>query len=84
MNVEVEVRDVLGKVLQLGDRTQTLHSDSRLLGALPELDSMAVVAVITQLEEHFGVVFDDDEISANTFTTLGNLVELIRSKQQQS
>src|SRR5215831_21105075 len=47
MNVEVEVRDVLGKVLQLGDRTQTLHSDSRLLGALPELDSMAVVAVIT-------------------------------------
>ena len=80
MNFEAEVRTVLGKVLQLGDRAQALKSDSQLLGALPELDSMAVVAVVTALEEHFGVVFDDDEISADTFGTLGTLVELIESK----
>ena len=80
MNVEEEVRAVIGSVLQLGNRSANLHSDSRLLGALPELDSMAVVAVVTALEERFGVVFDDDEISADAFQTLGTVVELVQRK----
>lgn len=81
MNLEADVRAVLGTVLQLGDRANGLNRDSRLLGSLPELDSMAVVAVVTALEERFGVVFDDDEISADTFSTLGSLVELIENKR---
>ena len=80
MNLEADVRTVLGQVLQLGDRAKELRPDSRLLGSLPELDSMAVVAVVTALEERFGVVFDDDEISADTFSTLGSLIDLIKSK----
>jgi acyl carrier protein len=80
MNVVDDVRGVLRTVLQLGDRANSLTADSRLLGALPELDSMAVVAVVTALEERFGVVFDDDEISADTFSTVGSLVDLIKSK----
>jgi len=80
MNLEADVRAVLGRVLQLGERANNLNANSPLLGALPELDSMAVVAVVTALEEHFGVVFDDDEISADTFSTLGALVDLIKTK----
>jgi acyl carrier protein len=57
-----------------------LDGRSPLLGALPELDSMAVVHVLTAIEEHFGIVISDDEISAEAFSTLGALAEFVESK----
>lgn len=75
-----EVRDILSDVLSLGDRRSSLNVDSGLLGSIPELDSMAVVNIITALEEHFGFVVDDDEISAKTFETLGSLTHFVEQK----
>jgi acyl carrier protein len=75
-----EVRDILSDVLSLGERKNSLNADSGLLGSIPELDSMAVVNVITALEEHFGIMVDDDEISAKTFETLGSLTSFIEQK----
>jgi len=75
-----EVRDILSDVLSLGERKNSLNIDSGLLGSIPELDSMAVVNVITALEEHFGIMMDDDEISARTFETLGSLTSFIEQK----
>lgn len=75
-----DVRQILDTVLQLGSRVGVLTEASPLLGAIPELDSMAVVAVITGLEEHFGFVVDDDEISAETFETFGSLVDFVQAK----
>lgn len=80
MSVEAEVRGVLGNVLQLGERAQALVRSSGLLGTLPELDSMAVVGVIGELEAQFGIQFADDEITAESFQTLGALVDLIEQK----
>lgn len=74
------VRNILGDVLALGDRKQTLVADSALLGSIPELDSMAVVNVITALEEYFDFIVDDDEISAQTFETLGSLALFVEQK----
>jgi acyl carrier protein len=54
-----------------------------LLGAIPELDSMAVVNILTSLEEHFGFVVEDDEINADTFSTLGALVKFVDQKLRQ-
>jgi acyl carrier protein len=51
-----------------------------LLGAIPELDSMAVVSLITALEEQFGIAVDDDEIGAATFETLGSLAAFVEQK----
>lgn len=75
-----EVRDILSDVLSLGERKNFLTVNSGLLGSIPELDSMAVVNVITALEEHFGITVDDDEISARTFETLGSLTSFIEQK----
>jgi acyl carrier protein len=75
-----EVRDILSDVLSLGERKSSLNVDSGLLGSIPELDSMAVVNVITALEENFGITVDDDEISARTFETLGSLTSFIEQK----
>jgi acyl carrier protein len=75
-----EVRNILSDVLSLGDRKSQLKADSILLGNIPELDSMAVVNVITALEDHFGITVDDDEISAQTFETLGSLAGFVEQK----
>lgn len=72
-----EVRNILSDVLSLGERKHSLKADSALLGSVPELDSMAVINVITALEEHFGITVDDDEISAATFETLGSLTRFL-------
>lgn len=47
------------------------NDDTPLLGAIPELDSMAVVGILTAVEEELGVTVDDDEISADVFATFG-------------
>jgi acyl carrier protein len=75
-----EVRDILSDVLSLGERKSSLNADSGLLGSIPELDSMAVVNVITALEESFDITVDDDEISARTFETLGSLTSFVEKK----
>ena len=71
---------VLDRCLALGGRARDFGRGTRLLGSLPELDSMAVVGVITGLEEHFGITVNDDEISADTFETVGSLVQFVEHK----
>jgi len=80
MNTFDEVKSVLIQTLQLGNRGARLDAASPLLGAIPELDSMAVVGIITSLEEYFGFSVDDDEISAETFANLGSLVKFVEAK----
>jgi acyl carrier protein len=75
-----EVTNILADVLSLGERKNSLKADSVLLGNIPELDSMAVVNVITALEDHFGIAVDDDEISAQTFETVGTLTDFVEQK----
>jgi acyl carrier protein len=74
-----EVQQVLRETLQLA-ASVPLTVESQLLGGIPELDSMAVVSVMTALEDRFGFVIEDDEISAETFATLGSLVEFVGAK----
>jgi acyl carrier protein len=78
-----EVKNIVADVLSLGDARATLNADSGLLGSIPELDSMAVVNLITALEEHFGITVDDDEIGASTFETLGTLANFVEQKLAQ-
>lgn len=75
-----DVKMVVGGALQLGARTKAMDASTPLLGAIPELDSMAVVNVITALEEHFGISVADDEIGAATFATLGSLSAFVEQK----
>lgn len=76
-----EVKNILADVLSLsGAAKDELTASSALLGSIPELDSMAVVHLITALEEQFGITVDDDEISASTFETLGSLASFVEQK----
>lgn len=78
--VHQEVLRVLDEVLSLGGRTRSFSADTALLGAIPELDSMAVVTLITAFEEQLAVSVDDDEIDGSIFATVGSLVEFVQGK----
>ena len=80
MNVLKEVRRVLDEVLSLGGRSAAFTRETPLMGAIPELDSMAVVTLITTLEAQFGLVVDDDDIDGSTFATVGSLSDFVASK----
>ena len=58
------------------------RADTPLFGAIAELDSHGVILLIAAIEEHFSVSLPDEELSANTFATLGNLVDLISRAQR--
>ena len=81
MDIKNEVLSILDEVLSLKGRTAGFALDTPLLGAIPELDSMAVVALISTLEERFGFMIDDDEIDGAAFASLGTLVDFVRGKQ---
>ena len=75
-----EVLKILDEVLSLKSRVNAMSRESPLLGAIPELDSMAVIAVITTLEERFGFSIDDDELDGDNFATVGALTDFVSAK----
>ena len=80
MDIRSEVVAVLDEVLSLKGRASRFALDTPLLGAIPELDSMAVVALITAIEEHFGFTVEDDEIDGSVFTSMGSLIDFVQGK----
>jgi acyl carrier protein len=77
MTVTPDLLRVLDDALNLQGRALGFDAATPLLGALPELDSMAVLALITGLEAHFGIAFSDDDLNGAVFATVGSLSELV-------
>jgi acyl carrier protein len=81
MSLQNQLVEILTQVLQLAPKAvEQLSADTPLLGAIPEFDSMAVVSIITAMEDRFGFVVDDDEIDASIFETVGSLVAFVETK----
>lgn len=79
MDTRTEVLHVLDEVLSLNGRALAFTRDTPLLGAIPELDSMAVVSLITALEERLGITLPDDELDGSTFASVGSLVDFVEA-----
>ena len=80
LDIKHELLSILDEILSLNGRAASFKEDTPLLGAIPELDSMAVVALITAIEERFGVAMEDDEIDGSIFATVGSLTGFVQSK----
>jgi acyl carrier protein len=80
MDVKREICTLLDEVLSLKGRAMAFDENTPLLGAIPELDSMAVVSLITAMEERYGITVDDDEIDADTFSTVGSLARFVAAR----
>ena len=79
--IEDQLRTLLRDVLSLSqDQVDGFTADTLLFGALPELDSMAVAGLLTEMEDRFGMLIDDDDIDGDTFETFGTLAAFIGTK----
>ena len=75
--VRAVMRDILGlREEQVVDFTV----ETELFGAIPELDSMAVAGLLTELEDRLDIMIDDDEVDGELFETFGNLVAFAEMK----
>ena len=74
------VRAVLVESLDLQQNPQDLLTDTALFGALPELDSLGVLALVGALEDQFDITIEDDEFGAELFETVGSLTEFVEAK----
>lgn len=82
-SVEETVRAVLKDVLALSaERVDGFDAATPLFGALPELDSMAVAGVLTELEDRLGFLIDDDEVDGEMLETFGALTRFAIAKAQ--
>lgn len=78
---EAALRAALQDVLGLDAARVAAFDDATLLfGDLPELDSMAVATLLTDLEDRFDIIIDDDDIDAETFESFGNLSAFLQRK----
>ncbi len=80
MSISADVIKVLINVLQLQGDNASLEEDTPLLGAFPEFDSMAVVSILTALEDKYGFYVDDDEVDGQIFETIGSLTAFVKEK----
>lgn len=71
---------VLREVLALGDDVE-LAPTTGLFGSLPELDSLALVELITALEVEFGFEMDEDDITAENFEDVDCLVHYVEANR---
>ena len=79
-DLEADLRAILHDALQLGDEVQHFNAQTPLLGSLPQLDSMGVLAVLTALDQQLGLHIHDDEIDASLFETFGTLTAFVRAR----
>ena len=80
-DIDAAVRAVLRDVLGLSEeRVAGFRSETPLFGALPELDSMAVAGMLTELEERLGILIEDDEVDGEMLETFGALVRFAAAK----
>ncbi|WP_299646864.1 acyl carrier protein [Sphingomonas bacterium] len=79
--VDAAVRAVLRDVLGLSaERVARFTEATPLFGALPELDSMAVAGVLTELEDRLGITVEDDEVDGEMLETFGALTSFAAGK----
>ena len=79
--IDQTLRAILRDVLGLSEaRTAKLTPDSGLFGHLPELDSQAVADLLTEMEDRFDIVIEDDEIDGDHLETYGGLIALTEAK----
>tara|TARA_B100000749_G_scaffold218793_1_gene173813 strand:- start:383 stop:688 length:306 start_codon:yes stop_codon:yes gene_type:complete len=79
--IDSTLRAILRDVLGLSEeRAAELTPESGLFGHLPELDSQAVADLLTEMEDRFDIIIEDDEVDGDHLETYGGLLALAEAK----
>lgn len=80
---DLKLRQILEEVLGLKPgQVDGFTADTGLFGELPELDSMAVAGLLTEMEDRLDITIDEDEIDGEIFETYGSLLKFAVAKQE--
>ena len=77
----LEIKQLLIETLSLDITPLEMEDDALLLGDIPEFDSMAIVSIITALEENYQFTSADDELTADVFESITTVVEFVQQHQ---
>ena len=72
-----EVRALVAETLGITDRLDSLDASTRLVGSLPELDSLGVAELVAEIEDKFGFEIDFSDVTIDMFETLGTLAAFV-------
>ena len=79
--IDSTLRAILRDVLGLDDgQVEGFDGDTGLFGHLPELDSMAVAGLLTEMEDRLDIVIDDDDVDGEMLETYGGLLAFAEAK----
>jgi len=80
-DIEQRLHAVLADVLGLFPaRIAEITPATGLFGSMPELDSMAVAGLLTEIEDQFHIIIDDEEVNGDMLETMGSLTHYVASK----
>jgi acyl carrier protein len=77
-----EVKSLIGETLGIADRLDSIEISTKLLGSIPELDSLAVAELLTAIEQRFGFDVDDADITIDMFETVGTLAAYVEEHRK--
>ncbi len=79
--IDRKLRSILIDVLALdADKGAAFEGDTGLFGHLPELDSMAVAGLLTEMEDRLDIMIDDDDVDGEMLETYGGLLAFAEAK----
>lgn len=79
--VDAKLREVLVDILAIDlECVAAFDGDTGLFGHLPELDSQAVATLLTEIEDRFEIVIDDEDVDGEMLETFGGLRSFVRAK----
>ena len=81
LNVDQSLKAILCDVLGLEPSLGADFTDETgLFGHLPELDSMAVAGLLTEVEDRMHILIEDDDVDGEMLETYGGLRSFIEAK----
>lgn len=83
--IDTQLRSILCDVLGLDkEDVEGFDGDTGLFGHLPELDSMAVAGLLTEMEDRMDIIIEDDDVDGEMLETYGGLLAFAEAKVIES
>ena len=79
-----QLKDLVAGKLDVNIRREQIDPDAALLAEGLNLDSLAIVELITLTEEHFGIEYGEEDLNMESFANLRSLAHLIDSHRGSS
>lgn len=84
-DIDKSLKTILCDVLGLDpEHVSSFDDETGLFGHLPELDSMAVAGLLTEVEDRLHILIEDDDVDGEMLETYGGLLRFAVTKVDEA